>query len=138
MSFKLPPPVEIYNHSNNFYYTKTKKPCKYTKEQTEEMLKIGKYILKEPQGDCTPVLNRPKVASSDNSNHLSNMKLIASAAEKGIKISNKVALKLKSDHPDYTENDFDVFFDAWGAVYDSVSYSQKKKNNLAYHKKKNV
>lgn len=136
MSFKLTPPVEIYKFQNEYYYSKTKKPCKYNKEQTEELLKMGKYIVRDPQGDHTPILNKPKAVSFEVSSQISNSKLVAAAADKGIKISNKVAMKIKELYPDYKEQDFDIAFNTWSLTYDSISFSQKRKNQLAFHKKK--
>lgn len=135
MSLKVTEPIKIYKHDGAWYYFKTKKPCKIQDQATLDIhFKNNKYVVEEP-ADKNPIPNKIKYKFPETG--VSNSRLVELANENGVKISNKVALKLKETYPNYDESKFETHFRSWGHIFGSVSFSQKKPGQLAFHKKSN-
>lgn len=130
---KVAEPIKIYKYEDIYYYFKTKKPCKVQDQNIIDIhVKNGKYLIEAPL-DPLPILNKQKVKIPEVG--INNQRLMDLAGKEGLKISNKVALKLKELYPQYDEKEYSILFKSWGLVFDSVSFSQKKTNQLAFHKK---
>ena len=134
-SLKANEPIKIYKYQDLYYYFKTKKPCKVQDQNIIDIhVQNGKYLIEAPI-DPVPIQNKQKVKLPQEG--INNQRLIELAAKENVKISNKVVLKLKELYPEYDEKEYCILFKSWGLLFDSVSFSQKKAGQLAFHKKNN-
>ena len=126
--------VKIYDHEGLYYYTKTRKPCRsQDKPKIDFYLSIGKYVIEYPE-DRTPIPNQKRFVKMEEKG-IPNKNLIQFAEEEKLKISNKVCIKLKEIYKDYDEEKFRILFRSWSHIFSSVSFSQKKDGELAFHRK---